>query len=53
MNAEIKNLTFKSLEDMFFEISQNIACKVFKKGLADVDGYLRNKKERGKLKKYR
>ncbi len=46
----IKGLTFDSIEDMIFEISQNIACKVFEKALTDIDGYLRNKRERGKLK---
>ncbi len=46
----IKGLTFDSLEDMIFEISQNIACRVFEKALTDIDDYLRNKRERGKLK---
>jgi len=50
VNTEIKNLTFDSIEDMIFEISQNIACRVFEKALTDIDGYLRNKRERGKLK---
>jgi hypothetical protein len=35
---------------MIFEISQNIARKVFEKALTDIDSYLRNKRERGKLK---
>ncbi len=46
----IKGLTFDNIEDMIFEISQNIACKVFEKALTDIDSYLRNKRERGKLK---
>jgi hypothetical protein len=50
VNAEIKDLTFDNLEDMIFEISQNIARKVFEKTLTDIDSYLRNKRERGKLK---
>ena len=50
VNAEIKDLTFDNLEDMIFEISQNIARKVFEKAITDIDSYLRNKRERGKLK---
>ncbi|GAG70936.1 unnamed protein product, partial [marine sediment metagenome] len=50
VNTEIKDLTFDSIEDMIFEISQNIACRVFEKALTDIDSYLRNKRERGKLK---
>ena len=50
VNTEIKDLTFDSIEDMIFEISQNIACRVFEKAITDIDGYLRNKRERGKLK---
>jgi len=46
----IKGLTFDSIEDMIFEISQNIARKVFEKAITDIDDYLRNKRERGKLK---
>ena len=46
----IKGLTFDSIEDMIFEISQNIARKVFEKAITDIDSYLRNKRERGKLK---
>jgi len=46
----IKGLTFDNLEDMIFEISQNIACRVFEKALTDIDDYLRNKRKRGKLK---
>ena len=46
----IKGLTFDILEDMLFEILQNIARKVFEKALTDVDSYLRNKRKRGKLK---
>jgi len=34
---------------MIFEISQNIACKVFKKAITDIDDYLRIKRERGKF----
>ena len=50
VNTEIKDLTFDSIEDMIFEISQNIACRVFEKAITDIDNYLRNKRERGKLK---
>lgn len=50
VDTEIKDLTFDNIEDMIFKISQNIACKVFEKALTDIDGYLRNKRERGKLK---
>jgi len=50
VNTEIKDLTFDSIEDMIFEISQNMACRVFEKALTDIDDYLRNKRERGKLK---
>ncbi len=46
----IKGLTFDNIEDMIFEISQNIACRVFEKALTDIDSYLRNKREKGKLK---
>jgi len=46
----IKGLTFDILEDMLFEILQNIARKVFEKAITDIDDYLRNKRERGKLK---
>jgi len=46
----IEGLTFDNLEDMIFEISQNIACRVFEKALTDIDDYLRNKRKRGKLK---
>jgi hypothetical protein len=49
VNTEIKDLTFDLLEDMIFEISQNIARKVFEKALIDIDNYLRIKRERGKL----
>ena len=50
VNTEIKDLTFDNIEDMIFEISQNIARKVFEKALTDIDSYLRNRRERGKLK---
>ncbi|PKP59640.1 hypothetical protein CVT91_06420 [Candidatus Atribacteria bacterium HGW-Atribacteria-1] len=46
----IKGLTFDNIEDMIFEISQNIARKVFEKAITDIDDYLRNKREKGKLK---
>jgi len=46
----IKGLTFDSIEDMLFEILQNIARKVFEKALTNLDNYLRIKRERGKLK---
>jgi hypothetical protein len=50
VNTEIKDLTLDNLEDMIFEISQHIARKVFEKAITDIDNYLRNKRERGKLK---
>ena len=50
VNTKIKDLNFDSIEDMIFEISQNIAGKVFEKAITDIDDYLRNKRERGKLK---
>jgi len=50
VNTGIKNLSFDSIEDMIFEISQNIACRVFEKTITDIDNYLRNKRERGELK---
>jgi hypothetical protein len=46
----IKDLTFDILENMLFETLQSIACKVFEKAITDIDEYLRNKRERGKLK---
>jgi len=46
----IKGLTFDILEDMLFEILQNIARKAFEKAIIDIDNYLRHKRERGKLK---
>ncbi len=46
----IKDLSFNSLEDMLFEISQNIARKVFEKVLTDIDIYLRHNRKRGELK---
>jgi hypothetical protein len=46
----IKGLTFDIIENMLFEILQNIACKVFEKAITDIDDYLRHKRERGKLK---
>jgi hypothetical protein len=45
----IKDLTFDNIEDMLFETSQNIACRVFEKAITDIDSYLRHKRERGKL----
>jgi len=50
VNARIKDLTFDILENMIFEISQNIACKVFEKALTDIDSHLRKNRERGSLK---
>jgi hypothetical protein len=50
VNTEIKDLTFDNLENMLFEILQNIARKVFEKAITDIDNYLRIKRERGKLK---
>jgi len=50
VNTEIKDLSFDILEDMIFEISQNIARRVFEKAITDIDDCLRNKRKRGKLK---
>jgi len=50
VNTEIKYLTFDNIEGMIFEISQNIARRVFEKAIIDIDDYLHNKRERGKLK---
>jgi len=50
VSTEIKDLTFDILEDMLFEILQNIAHRVFEKAITDIDSCLRNKRERGKLK---
>jgi hypothetical protein len=50
INTEIKDLTFDSIEDMIFEISQHLSGKVFEKAITDIDNYLRNKRERGELK---
>jgi hypothetical protein len=50
VDTEIKDLTFDSIEDMIFEIYQNIACRVFEKAITDIDDYLRNKRKRGQLK---
>jgi len=46
----IKGLTFDIIENMLFEILQNIARKVFEKAITDIDDYLRNKRKRGELK---
>jgi len=40
INTEIKGLTFDSIEDMIFEISQNIVCRVFEKAITDIDSYM-------------
>jgi hypothetical protein len=46
----IKGLTFDILENMLFEILQNIARKVFEKAITDIDNYLRIRRGRGELK---
>ena len=46
----IKGLTFDILEDMLFEILQNIARRVFEKAITDIDDTLRKNRERGKLR---
>jgi hypothetical protein len=46
----VKDLTFDTIENMIFEISQNIARRVFEKAITDLDKCLRDKRERGKLK---
>jgi len=50
VNTKIKDLTFDSIEDMIFEISQNIACRVFEKALTDIDKSLRDNRKRRELK---
>ena len=50
VNTKIKDLTFDILENMLFEILQNIGRKLFEKALTDLDNYLCSKRERGKLK---
>ena len=50
VNTEIKYLTFDSIEDMIFEISQNIARRVFEKAFTDIDDTLRKNRKKGKLK---
>jgi len=42
----IKDLTFDILENMLFEILQNIARRVFEKAITNIDSYLRNKREK-------
>jgi hypothetical protein len=46
----IKGLTFDILENMLFEILQNIARKVTEKAITDIDSCLRDKRKRGELK---
>jgi len=46
----IKGLTFDLLENMLFEILQNIARKVFEKAITDIDKTLRKNRKRGELK---
>jgi len=46
----IKGLTFDILENMLFEILQNIARRVFEKAITDIDNYLRKNRKRGELK---
>jgi hypothetical protein len=46
----LKGLTFDIIENMLFEISHNIAGKVFEKAITDIDNYLCIKRERGELK---
>jgi len=50
ISAQIKDLSFDTLENMIFEISQHISCKVFEKAITDIDDSLRNKRARGILK---
>jgi hypothetical protein len=50
VNTKIKDLTFDSIEDMIFEISQNIACRVFEKAITDIDKSLRDNRKRRELK---
>ena len=45
VNIPIKGLIFDIIENMLFEISQNIARRVFEKALTDIDSYLRGKRE--------
>ena len=50
VNTKMKDLTFDALENMIFDITQTIACKVFEKAITDIDGHLCNKRKRGLLK---
>ncbi|MEA2021726.1 MAG: ISLre2 family transposase [Candidatus Caldatribacteriota bacterium] len=50
VNAPVQGLTFDTLENMIFDITQTIACKVFEKALADIDSNLRHQREKGLLK---
>jgi hypothetical protein len=50
IKVKIKDLTFDTLENMVFDISQQIAGKVIEKAITDTDNYLRKKIERGELK---
>jgi len=50
VNTKMKDLIFDALEQMIFEITQTIACKVFEKAITDIDGHLCNKRKRGILK---
>ena len=37
VNDEMQDLIFDNLKDMIFEISQNIACRVFEKAVTYID----------------
>jgi len=50
VNIDIKDLNFDILENMIFEISQNIARRVFEKAITDIDNKLRDIRKRGELK---
>lgn len=50
VNTKVKDLTFDILENMIFEILQDITCKVFEKAITDIDDSLHNKRARGILK---
>jgi len=50
VNTPIKNLTFDTLENMIFDITQTIAYKVFEKALTDIDSNLRHQRKKGLLK---
>ena len=50
INVPLDDITFDTLEQMVFDITQRIGRKVIEKTLGDVDGVLRNTRPKGALK---